>query len=125
MNSYIVELFGFEDFEGMRLTFAQKAKILPQSGSAVAWVRPGIIQLNTIRNKYGHKLDHKVDFEAISSIMEVLAVSREGLEFSTPIDAVETFASVACTFLTHQPQHLAEAFKTAFSYVHLVTPTGS
>lgn len=122
LNSYLVDMFGFEDFGDLRLSFSQKAKMLPQSKFGAAWVRPGIIQLNAVRNKYGHRLDHTVDFPAISAIMEVLSVSRSGQTFSTPIDAIEAFAPVACAFLTVPPQHLSDAFAQAFRYVHTATP---
>lgn len=122
LNSYLVDVFKFEDFDDLRLSFSQKAKMLPQSKVGAAWVRPGIIQLNAVRNKYGHQLDHTVDFPAISAIMEVLDVARYGQAFSTPIDAIEAFAPVACAFLTVPPQHLSDAFAQAFRYVHTTTP---
>ncbi|WP_152455749.1 hypothetical protein [Roseivivax sp. THAF40] len=122
LNSYLVEIFKFDDFDDLRLSFSQKAKMLPKSKVGAAWVRPGIIQLNSVRNKYGHRLDHTVEFPAISAIMEVISVSRSGQEFSTPLDAIEAFAPVACAFLTVPPRHLSEAFAQAFKYVHTATP---
>lgn len=99
LNSYLVDIFGFEDFGALRLSFSQKAKMLPQSKIGAMWGRPRIFQLNAVRNKYGHRLDHTVGLPAISAIMEVLSVPRSGQEFSTPIDAIEAFAPVACAFL--------------------------
>ena len=125
MNSYLVDLFGFEDYDNLRLSFYQKATMLPKSKSSAAWVRPGIIQLNVVRNKYGHRLDHKIEFPDISAISEVLTVSRSGVQFSTPIDAIEAFAPVACAFLSVPSPQLSEAFKEAFSYVHITTPVES
>lgn len=122
LNRYLVDTFGFEDLEGLRLSFAQKAKLIPQSGSAATWVRPGIIQLNSVRNHYGHKLDHSVQFHTISAISEVLSVSRRGKEFTNPIDAIEAFAPVACAFLCVPPKHLQTAFMQAFRDVHSYTP---
>lgn len=122
LNRYLVDLFGFEDFSDLRLTFSQKAKMLPKSRVAAAWVRPGIVQLNNVRNKYSHNLDHDVDFNAIGAIMEVLSVSRPGYEFITPLDAIEAFAPVACAFLTVPPQHLSDAFSKAFRHMHTATP---
>lgn len=110
LNTYLVDLFGFEDFDDLRLTFAQKAKMLPKSGSSAAWVRPGILQLNSVRNKYGHRLDHTVDFQTISAIMDNLSVSRSGHEFRNPIDAIEAFAPIACAFLVVSPKHISDAF---------------
>ncbi|WP_299919734.1 hypothetical protein, partial [uncultured Roseobacter sp.] len=123
MNSYLVGTFKLEDFDGMKLTFAQKAKMLPQRKSSAAWVRPGIIQLNAVRNKLGHRLDHVVEFSSISTIQDVLSVARDGVSFESPIDAIEAFAPVACAFLTVPPRHLANAFSEAFSYVHSITPS--
>lgn len=123
MNSYLVDAFEFEDFDALRLTFAQKAKMLPQSRSSAAWIRPGIIQLNSVRNKFGHRIEHVVEFSSISTILEVLSVSRSGIEFQTPIDAIEAFAPVACAFLSIPPKHLSDAFSRAFSHVHTATPT--
>lgn len=122
LNSYLVDLFGFEDLGDLRLTFAQKAKMLPRSGSSAAWVRPGILELNAVRNQYGHRLDHTVDFPAIRAIMDILSVARSGFEFRNPIEAIEAFAPVACAFLSVPPQHLSEAFTEAFRYVHTATP---
>lgn len=122
LNNYLEDLFGFEDFDDLRLTFAQKAKMLPQSKVGAAWVRPGIIQLNSVRNKYGHRLDHTVEFADINGIMEVLSVSRPEYNFSTPVDAIEAFASVACAFLTVAPKNLSDVFAQAFRYIHTTTP---
>lgn len=125
LNSYLVDVFKFENFDDLRLSFSQKAKMLPQSKDGAAWVRPGIIQLNSVRNKYGHQLNHVVEFHQISAIQEVLSVSRPGKEFRTPIDAIEAFVPVACAFLAVPPQQLADVFAKAFSYVHTATPAES
>lgn len=123
MNSYLVDVFGFEDFDALGLKFAQKAKMLPQSQSSAAWVRPGIIQLNAVRNKFGHRIEHVVEFSSISAIMEVLSVSKPGIEFKTPVHAIEAFAPVACAFLSLPPPHLSDAFSRAFRHVHTNTPS--
>ncbi|WP_107496085.1 hypothetical protein [Thalassobius sp. I31.1] len=123
MNSYLVDLFEFEDYASLRLTFAQKAKMIPKSKSSAAWIRPGIIQLNSVRNKYGHQIDHTVEFSSITTIMDVLSVARPSVEFETPIEAIEAFAPVACAFLSVPPPHLSGAFSLAFSHVHTGTPS--
>ncbi len=50
------------------LTFAQKAKLFPQSKSSAAFARPDIIQLNTVRNKFGHHLNHKIESQGVYAI---------------------------------------------------------
>ncbi|WP_281928545.1 hypothetical protein [Roseibium album] len=122
MNSFLADFFEFEELDSLRLTFAQKAKMLPSRNSSAAFVRPGIIQLNAVRNKYAHRLDHTVEFPAIASIMDVLSVSRSSIGFSDPIDAIEAFAPVACAFLGVPPKHIQDLFIEAFSNVHSMTP---
>jgi hypothetical protein len=97
--------------------------MLPARRESAAFVRPGIIQLNAVRNKYGHRLDHQVEFNEITAIMEVLGVARAGVEFKTPIDAIEAFAPIACAFLSIPPKHLQDAFTEAFSHIRSSTPS--
>ncbi|MBN9983779.1 hypothetical protein [Rhizobium laguerreae] len=122
LNTYLPEYFGLEDFDELRLSFAQKAKMLPAAKSSASFVRPGIIQLNKVRNKFGHQLNHIVEFQEINSIMQILDIARSGAKFDTPIDAIEAFAPVACAFLSIPPKHLQEAFVEAFKNVHTELP---
>lgn len=122
MNSFLPTYFGIEEYEELRLSFAQKAKLLPSTKSGAAFVRSGIIQLNSVRNKYGHRLNHTVEFQEIEAILEVLSVARAGATFETPVQAIEAFAPVACAFLSVPPAHLQEAFMEAFSHIHSFSP---
>lgn len=122
MNSYLPDFFGIEDFEELRLSFSQKAKLLPTRKSSAAFVRPGIIQLNAVRNKFGHRLKHEIQFHEIEAITSALKIARAGLDFANPIDAIEAFAPIACAFLSIPPKHLQEAFLEAFKHVHSHTP---
>ncbi|MCA2407501.1 hypothetical protein GYN07_04915 [Rhizobium leguminosarum bv. viciae 248] len=122
MNSYLTEFFGIEDFDELRLTFAQKAKMLPAGKSSASFVRPGIIQLNKVRNKFGHQLNHAVEFQEINSIMQILGIARSETNFTTPMDAIEAFAAIACAFLSIPPKHLQGAFIEAFKHVHTEMP---
>lgn len=122
LNSYLQETFELEDFDELRLTFAQKAKMLPSSKASAAFVRPGIIQLNKVRNKFGHELNHVIEFGEINAITQVLDIARPSASFPAPIDAIEAFAPVACAFLSIPPKHLQEAFVEAFKHVHTHLP---
>ena len=122
LNSYLQATFELEDFDELRLTFAQKAKMLPSAKASAAFVRPGIIQLNKVRNKFGHELDHVITVGEINSITQILGIARSGTRFATAIDAIEAFAPVACAFLSIPPKHLQEAFIEAFKNVHTYLP---
>jgi len=77
-----------------RLTFAQKAKLLPIERSAAAFVRPGIIHLNTIRNRFAHNLGAQVGFDDLGPILNILEVARPAVVFDSPVAAIEAFTTV-------------------------------
>jgi hypothetical protein len=114
LDTYLTDRFKIEDFSSLRLTFAQKAKLLPHKNEAVSWVRPGIIQLNAVRNRLGHSLDYTPEPHDISAIYECLRIARKGTAFESPVAAIEAFAAIACAFLSIPPKHLQQVFWKAF-----------
>ncbi|WP_153769259.1 hypothetical protein [Labrenzia sp. CE80] len=117
LNSYLEQTFGFDDFDGLRLTFAQKAKMLPSAKVSAAFVRPGIIQLNKVRNKFGHTLSHVIEFGEINAMTDILSIARPNTTFEQPIEAIEAFAPIACAFLSNPPMHLQNVFVEAFKSI--------
>lgn len=122
LDTFLTNFYEIEDFEDLRLTFAQKAKLLPSRRSSAAFVRPGIIQLNGVRNKFGHQIDQAIDNHNLSAIYEALRHARPDIRFATHIDAIEAFAAVACAFLSVPPRHLQELFMNAFRNVRSYDP---
>ncbi len=102
-----------------RLSFAQKAKLLPKARTAAAFVRPGIIQLNSIRNRFAHDLAATVVRQDLGPITEVLEVSRPEIDLDDPVRAVEAFTTVACTFLIVPPPELQQVFADAFRAIRV------
>lgn len=117
LGEFLMAHYGIEDFAELRLIFPQKAKLLPQFRSSAAFVRPGIIQLNSVRNKFGHRLNHKIESHEISAIYEVLQIAHSGTPFSSHVEAIEVFAPIACAFLTVPPSDLQQLFMKAFANV--------
>lgn len=122
LNNFIVDFYALEDFDSLRLTFAQKAKLVPSAGSGAAFVRPGIIQLNSVRNKFGHRLEFRVEGHEVAAIEEVLRHARPGVVFKSPVEAIEAFGPVACAFLTVVPAELRGVFQHAFANLRSHTP---
>lgn len=122
INDFLVSHYELEDLQALRLGFYQKALLLPSKGSAAAFIRPGILQLNAVRNKFGHSLNHEIQQHEISAIYEALNVARSGVQFKTALDAIEAFAPIACAFLSVPPKHLQDLFVSAFSKVHSHLP---
>lgn len=118
LESYLRETFGF-DSDALRLSFAQKAGMLPTGRSSAAFVRPGVIQLNKVRNRFAHDMKHAVEQHHVSAIYEALEISRKTAKFPDPVEAIEAFAAVACAFLSVPPPRLNELFRKAFAEVRV------
>lgn len=114
LTRFIEQGLGIEDLGEARLSFAQKVALLPNGRDSSAFVKPGITQLNKVRNKFGHNLETEVRRGDLSAIYGVLEVARRGQRFRNPIDAIEAFAPVACAFLSMPSEHLREVFGRAF-----------
>jgi len=122
LDSFLSNFYGIEDIEDLRLSFAQKVKLLPSRQSSAAFVRPGIIQLNAVRNKFGHRINQPVEGHELSAVYEALQHARPDTKFSSQVDAIEAFAAVACAFLSVPPAHLQKLFVEAFSHVRSYEP---
>lgn len=122
LDSFLITFYGIEDLPELKLSFVQKAKLLPSRHSSAAFVRPGILQINAVRNKFGHRLNHEVERHEISALLEALNVARPGIEFETPISAIEAFAPVACAFMSVPPAQLQQLFMEAFANVRSYNP---
>nr|WP_100548124.1 MULTISPECIES: hypothetical protein [unclassified Pseudomonas] len=119
LDRYLSEKLGLQHLEDARLTFAQKARLLPTAGSAASFVKPGILRLNAIRNRFGHNLRADVHPGELGAINEVLEVARRGVEFPGAVERIEAFTTVACTWLVVPPAHLEQVFADAFAQVEV------
>lgn len=122
LNPYLADHLSVDNFDGLRFSFHQKASLLPSEGVSAAFVKPGILQLNRIRNKFGHRLDFTFQSHEISAIYEVLQVARGDIKFATDVEAIEAFAPIACAFLAVPPKGLEKVFMEAFTKVRSFPP---
>ena len=119
LDSFLEEHYGINDIDAARLSYFQKAKLIPDSKSSVTLIKPGVLQLNTIRNRYGHNLDAEVKSEELNQINRVLDIFRKEQKFEDAIDRIEAFTSIACTALTVNPSEIQEIFTEAFSHIEI------
>lgn len=117
LNRFLSEHFSIEDVESAKLGFFSKVMLLPSKATSAAFVKPGILKLNTLRNRLGHNLDSVIAFSDLGPISEVLAIARKGVIFKEPIDAIEAFTAIACTWLIVPPKEHRQLFIDAFSEV--------
>lgn len=119
LDRFRSEHFGIEDVEAAKLGFFNKAMMLPTKAHSAAFVKPGILKLNSLRNRVGHNLGSDIDFEDFAAINEVLSIARAGVKFQEPIEAIEAFTTVACTWLIVPPKEHQQLFVEAFSEVRV------
>ena len=124
LDRFLVSHFGIDNFDNVRLRFAQKAGLLPDRATAASFVKPGVVQLNRIRNKFAHSLSVELSDVDLGPIRTVLDISRPGGAFESPVEAIEAFTTVACTFLIVAPPDLQQVFAEAFKHVRVDVELG-
>ena len=117
LDRFLCNKYPQANIEEAELTFYQKAKMLPDAGVAASLVKPGILKLNNIRNTLGHDLTASLDLCELGPIDEVLKVARRDVVFSSVVERLESFTTIACTFLIVSPPELEKVLCDAFSYV--------
>ncbi|GKN98482.1 TPA: hypothetical protein OUC63_003959 [Raoultella ornithinolytica] len=122
LTSFLSDFYKIECIDKLQLKFSQKVEMLPKNGLSASFVRPGIIQLNKVRNKCGHDLNSHIERQDIASIYQVLEVARRGMRFDDPVDAIEAFTPIACAFLSVPPPELQAIFIDAFKAITTYDP---
>jgi hypothetical protein len=82
----------------------------------------GICIGNKVRNNFGHRPNYKTTKQDITAITTVLDIARKGVKFKTPIDAIEAFTPVACSFHIVPDEKLQSVFLKAFSGLRIKMP---
>lgn len=118
LDRFLTAHYKLDDIEKIRLSFYQKAQLLPNCGEAAAFAKPGVVALNVIRNRFGHNIDAEIRPDDLNSIHRILRVSRPKINFGEPIEAIEAFTTVACSFLIVPPPELQGLFIEAFSKIN-------
>lgn len=119
LERFLSEHYGIEAVDEAKLNFFNKAMLLPKAASSAAFVRPGILKLNSLRNKIGHNLGGEPRFDDLGPIIDVLEIARAGIEFASPVEAIEAFTTVACTWLIVPPRGHQALFAEAFAEVRV------
>lgn len=115
LNRYLESVSPSLRWRGARLAFAQKLKLLPQA-HAWWWILPGITEINKIRNRFGHSITASVSPNDLTKGMSVLAIARRGKRYTSPMEIIEDFTTVSCTWLIVDPEIegvFTEAFRRA------------
>lgn len=114
ITNYLAFKFNGIDLDSARLTFVQKINLLPDNDLRVAFLKKGIAELNIVRNKYSHNLKANVPIGNYNGMLEVLNVARKDTVYENPINIIEDFTTVACTFLIVNPPEIHLLFEEVF-----------
>lgn len=117
MTTYLKHHLNNIDLDSAKLTFAQKSNLISIKDTKAAFVKPGIFELNKIRNKFGHNLNAQLSLNDLGEMKNVLRVARSEKIYDNPIEIVEDFSTVACTFLIVNPEEIDLMFLEIFEAI--------
>ena len=117
MDRYLSDTLAISNFSDIRLTYRQKAMLLPEQGAPPMIIKPGLLTLNKIRNRFAHNLHSEVSVEELQSMKEIMKISGRTVEGIDAIAIIESFTTLACTFLRKAPPDIQEAFARAVGYL--------
>ena len=115
MTEFLEDRFGRDELQSANLSFHKKASLLPNAGSAASFVKPGIMALNRIRNRFGHDPEATLNVSDLGLIREALAIMRPDKEFGDPVSQIEEFAAATCAFLLVSPAAIRSKIEAAFA----------
>lgn len=113
IEEYLKKKLNIENISDARLSYYQKAMLLPDGGYPPMLVKPGLLKLHTIRNRFAHNLNSSVSAEELESMMWIMQISGRKTQNVEAISLIESFTTLACTFLIVSPSHIEDAFARA------------
>ena len=117
IEKFLCEKLSLSTISSARLSYFQKVMLLPEHSAPSAVVKPGLLLLNKIRNKFAHNLHANVSVDELQLMIDVLVLSRRNTTELSAVSIVESFTTLACTWLLVSPPHIEELFARAFRNV--------
>jgi hypothetical protein len=117
LDRHLTEAMGLQHVDDARLSFYQKATLLPTERSVAGFIKPGILRVNTIRNRVAHNLDASIGPDDLEPMEPLLLISRPSVEGAEPIVKIEKFTILACTWLIPQKPEIKALWERAMATV--------
>ena len=117
IERYLCKRLNLTDISDLRLTFYQKVMLLPETGAALIILKSGLLLLNKLRNRIAHDLNLKISMNELNSMIKILEISGRNTENMDVCDVIDSFTTLACTWLLITPPHLEELFNKTFREV--------
>ena len=117
IEEYLRKKLNIANISDARLSYYQKAMLLPDRGFPPMLVKPGLLKLHQIRNRFAHNLYSSVSVKELESMTRVMQISGRETEDIEEIALVESFTTLACTFLIVTPPHIEDVFARATTHL--------
>ena len=117
IEEYLTKKLNIANISDARLSYYQKAMLLPDGGYPPMLVKPGLLKLHNIRNRFAHNLYSNVSVEELESMTRIMQISGRKTQDIEAIKLIESFTTLACTFLLVTPLHIEDAFARATAHL--------
>ena len=121
IEEYLRKKLNIANISDARLSYYQKAMLLPDRGYPPMLIKPGLVKLHQIRNRFAHNINGRISVEELESMTGIMRISGRKTEDIAAISLVESFTTLACTFLLVAPPHIEDAFARATSHLDFGT----
>ena len=117
IEEYLRKKLDIANISDARLSYYQKAMLLPDRGFPPMLVKPGLLKLHQIRNRFAHNLHSSVSAHELESMTGIMQISGRETKDIEAVELVESFTTLACTFLIVAPAHIEDAFVRATAHL--------
>ena len=117
IEEYLTKKLSIANISDARLSYYQKAMLLPDRGHPPILVKPGLLKLHQIRNRFAHNLNSNISVKELESMTEVMQIFGRKTQDMEAISLVESFTTLACTFLIVTPPNVEDAFASATAHL--------
>lgn len=122
LNNFLIGWFQFNEIDNLKLSFIQKALMIPDESHA-SFVKSSIIELNKIRNKFAHEISTVTDNLNIREIEKVLEIARKDIFYPNNITKIKAFIPIACAFLLPSSTELDFLINNVFKKIKILNRT--
>lgn len=121
LDLFLKKELGLNSLDDAKLSFFNKVSLIPDN-KAAGFVKPGIIKLNSLRNKIAHQLDINLTKNDLGSIKNILQISRQDIEKLSFIEAIEKFTALACIWLGSKNETSQKYIAESVSHIDFNNP---
>lgn len=114
LNEFLIKNHALTELPKARIPIFKKIQLLADEGTIASLFKPSIIELNEIRNSFGHRLDATVTEKQIPKIRKTLTMLRKESSPDT-VTAIEQYAVLVFSLMRFIPKEILGIFSQAMT----------